>query len=111
MGDGYTLRYTLMTQQRDQIEHIDDFETQEEWNAEKIKSLTQKGMPSLEYLQNNFKSKSAAIRYLSTQHNCDVKSIAAAIGLPYRHVYNVVAKMKKAIIPEHICPVCMNRKG
>ena len=69
-------------------------------------------MPAVtyEWLQKNFKTKSAAIRYLYTQ-NWEVKTIAEQLGLPYRHVYSVIRKFKLEAVPTHVCPVCKNRKG
>lgn len=66
--------------------------------------------PSMDWLRDNFKSKSAIIRYLDHKGK-DVKSIVGITGFEYRHVYSVVSKAKKSQVPDHICPVCMNRKG
>jgi len=67
--------------------------------------------PSRDWLMDNFKSKSAIIRYLALEKKKDVKTIVDITGFEYRHVYSVVAKSKHQQVPDHVCPVCMNRKG
>lgn len=46
------------------------------------------GLPSVEYLQATFQTKSATIRYLVSQ-NFPIKSIARHLGMRYQHVRNV----------------------
>ncbi len=46
------------------------------------------GMPSVEWLQEQFKTKSATIRYLVHQGH-PVKSISRHLGIRYQHVRNV----------------------
>lgn len=46
------------------------------------------GMPSLQWLKDNFQTKSGAIRYLF-QKGYEPKKIALHLGLKYQHVYNV----------------------
>lgn len=67
------------------------------------------GFPDRTWILDNFKGKSAAIRYLFLEHKAEVGDIARHLGLKYRHVFSVVSKAKKATIPEHTCPVCRNR--
>lgn len=67
--------------------------------------------PSRDWLQANFKSKSAMIRYLFLEKKQDIKGIQSLTGLTYRHVYSVIRKLKTESLPKHICPVCYNRKG
>lgn len=50
---------------------------------------TEKGMPSLSWIKDNFETKSATIRYLG-QKGFEAKEIAAHLGLKYQHVYNVL---------------------
>ncbi len=67
-------------------------------------------LPDKAWIQDNFKSKSAAIRYLALELDTPVKIIAAHLGLPYRHVFNIVTKAKKEPTSDKVCPVCKNRK-
>lgn len=67
--------------------------------------------PSREWLHNNFKSKSAMVRYLYLEKKQDLRNIQSLTGLGYRHVYSIIRKLKTAKLPEHVCPVCLNRKG
>lgn len=46
-------------------------------------------LPSLEFIKQNFKTKSAAIRYLYTQ-GIEVKVIAKHLNVRYQHVRNVL---------------------
>ena len=46
------------------------------------------GMPSVEWLQSQFQTKSAIIRYLVSQDH-PIKSIARHLGMRYQHVRNV----------------------
>lgn len=46
------------------------------------------GIPSAEWLQGQFKTKSATIRYLVSQGH-QIKSIARHLGMKYQHVRNV----------------------
>lgn len=66
--------------------------------------------PTVEWLYNTFKTKSAIIRYLHLEIGMDVKQIAGYMNFEYRHVYSVVGKSKNQL-PAHVCPVCKNRKG
>jgi len=68
-------------------------------------------VPSYEWLRENFKNRSAAIRYLSRELGLPITIISGSLDVPYRQVYGVVARMKKQSIPEHVCPVCKNRRG
>ena len=47
------------------------------------------GLPSVEWLKSNFKTKSATIRYLGTL-GFDAKTISHHIGVQYQHAYNVL---------------------
>lgn len=88
-----------------------DWELTEEELAELDEMLRPPGaMPSYAWLQSNFKTKSAAIRYLHTQ-GFQVKEISQHLGLKYRHVFGVIHKFKSEAVPEHVCPVCKNRRG
>lgn len=48
----------------------------------------QDGLPSLDWLKSTFSTKSAVIRYLTSQ-GFDVKTIAKHLGMRYQHVRNV----------------------
>jgi hypothetical protein len=48
----------------------------------------QDGLPSMEWLKEQFQSKSAAIRYLVNQGH-EVKAIAKHLGIRYQHARNV----------------------
>jgi hypothetical protein len=48
----------------------------------------QDGLPSLEYLKEQFQTKSAAIRFLVNQ-GFEVKAIAKHLGIRYQHARNV----------------------
>lgn len=52
------------------------------------------GMPSVEWLQDQFKTKSAVIRYLTSQ-KFEVKQIARHLGMRYQHVRNVAKSTLK----------------
>lgn len=52
------------------------------------------GFPSIEWLQETFKTKSAIIRYLTSQGK-EVKSIARHLGMRYQHVRNVAKQELK----------------
>ena len=52
------------------------------------------GMPSMEWLQEQFQTKSAIIRYLINQRY-DVKDIAKTYGFRYQHVRNVATSPLK----------------
>lgn len=52
------------------------------------------GMPSVEWLQEQFKTKSAVIRYLTSQ-KFEVKQIARHLGMRYQHVRNVAKSTLK----------------
>ena len=67
-------------------------------------------LPTFEWLQENFKTKSAQIRYLGLEKQHATGKIAAHLNLPYRHVYSVLTKAKHST-PTHYCPICLNRKG
>lgn len=57
-------------------------------HGEDAASLPQEGLPSLDWLRDQFKTKSAIIRYLVNQ-KFSVNSIAKHLGLRYQHVRNV----------------------
>jgi hypothetical protein len=52
------------------------------------------GIPSVEWLQDTFKTKSAIIRYLVSQSH-EVKTIAKHLGMRYQHVRNVATSTLK----------------
>lgn len=52
------------------------------------------GLPSMEWLQDTFKTKSAIIRYLTSQGH-EVKSISRHLGMRYQHVRNVAKSTLK----------------
>lgn len=52
------------------------------------------GMPSMEWLQEQFKTKSAVVRYL-TSKGYEVKNIARHLGMRYQHVRNVAKSTLK----------------
>lgn len=68
-------------------------------------------IPSYEWLYNNFKSRSGAIRFLAREYKLPVKFISGYLHVPYRQVYGVIARMNKE--PEHVhekvCPVCRRK--
>ena len=54
-----------------------------------------KGLPSLEWLKSQYKTKSAVIRYLINQ-GFQIKDIAKHLGVKYQHVRNVATgKLKR----------------
>jgi len=53
-----------------------------------------KGLPSLEWLKQTFKTKSACIRYLVNQQFA-IKDIAKHLGVKYQHVRNVATSPLK----------------
>lgn len=59
-----------------------------EMHGEHSASIPQDGLPSVEWLQDQFKTKSAIIRYLTNQRH-SVKVIAKHLGMRYQHVRNV----------------------
>lgn len=71
----------------------------------------EKELPSYEWLQENFKSKAAASRYLYKEYNADIKSIASLLHIPYRQVFGTIRKMRKDAenIKDHTCPVCRRK--
>jgi hypothetical protein len=60
----------------------------EEMHGEGSTALPQEGLPSIEWLKEQFQTKSAIIRYLINQ-GFDVKTITKHLGLRYQHVRNV----------------------
>ena len=56
---------------------------------------TIEGMPSLEWIKANFKTKSAAIRYLGHTLGFDPKTIAHHLDINYQHAYNVLHQQLK----------------
>ena len=65
-------------------------------------------LPTYEWLQENFKSKAAATRYLVKEFNAEVKVIAGLLRIPYRQVFGTVLRMKRDAenVKDHTCPVC-----
>lgn len=67
-------------------------------------------LPDREWLQTHFKTRSSAIRYLSRECHIPVKVISGYLGVPYRQVYGIIAKMNKEPTPtDKICPVCRRK--
>jgi hypothetical protein len=60
----------------------------EDMHGEGSADIEQSGMPTREWLQEQFKTKSAIIRYLINQ-KYEVNAIAKHLGLRYQHVRNV----------------------
>lgn len=65
-----------------------------EMHGEHTASEPQDGMPTIEWLQDQFKTKSAIIRYLTNQ-GFEVKRIAKHLGMRYQHVRNVATATLK----------------
>lgn len=65
-----------------------------EMHGEHTASTPQDGMPSVEWLQDTFKTKSAIIRYLVNQ-GFEVKRISKHLGMRYQHVRNVATSTLK----------------
>lgn len=65
-----------------------------EMHGEHSASQPQDGLPSIEWLQDQFKTKSAIIRYLTNQQH-SVKVIAKHLGMRYQHVRNVATSTLK----------------
>jgi hypothetical protein len=65
-----------------------------EQHGEGVATQPQEGLPSFEWLQEHFKTKSAIIRYLTSQ-GYEVKQIAAHTGWRYQHVRNVATGILK----------------
>lgn len=79
---------------------------------ELAESTTPGNLPNLKWLHENFKSKSARIRYMHTLDH-DTKTISSYLDIRYQHVYNVIEQYKKDLasdIADKCCPVCKNRK-
>src|ERR1700748_1511728 len=57
-------------------------------HGEEAVAVSDSNMPSKEWLQDQFKTKSAVIRYLVNQGHA-VKDIAKHLGMRYQHVNNV----------------------
>lgn len=70
-----------------------------------------KPLPTYEWLQQNFKVRAAAIRYLYIEYRLDVKRIAGILHCSYRTAFGVVRKLKleQQSIHERFCPVCKGR--
>ena len=67
-------------------------------------------LPSLEWMQKNFRSRSAAIRYLRREYKMAVKAISNCYGWPYRQVFGIVRKMEREPdVHDKICPVCRRK--
>ena len=66
----------------------------DELHGENTLSQPIDGMPSVEWLQDQFKTKSAIIRYLINQ-GFEVKSISRHLGIRYQHVRNVAKSTLK----------------
>ena len=62
--------------------------------VEEIKAPEPGEFPSLAWLRSNYKTKSAAIRYLVSQE-WPIKTIAKNLGLKYQHVRNVATQQLK----------------
>lgn len=71
-----------------------------------------KGLPSLSWLKDQFKTKSATIRYLVNQ-GFETKDIAKHLGVRYQHVRNVATSplkrgpnedWRKPLLPPHPKP-------
>lgn len=67
-----------------------------------------KPLPTLGWLQDNFKNKSSAIRYLASEGH-DAKVISKLLDIKYQHAYNVSERFKKAPKTTHQCPVCKGK--
>jgi len=65
-----------------------------EFFGDTAKPQDDKGLPSLQWLKDTFKTKSAAIRYLINQE-FEVKDIAKHLGVRYQHVRNVATSPLK----------------
>ncbi len=65
-----------------------------EMHGEHSASVPQDGMPTVEWLQDTFQTKSAIIRYLTSQGYV-VKVIAKHLGMRYQHVRNVATSTLK----------------
>lgn len=59
------------------------------------KTGQESGMPSLSWLKEHFKTKSAAIRYLHIDRGYSVNDIRKHLDLRYQHVRNVLKKELK----------------
>ncbi len=55
---------------------------------------SEKGLPTLEWIKENFQTKSAAVRYLINQ-KFEVKDIAKHLNMKYQHVRNVATSPLK----------------
>lgn len=79
------------TKRRGYADSAEEPETLDDFLSEMFQTTTQEenGMPSLEWLKEQFKTKSAAIRYLHNQ-GFPVKDISKHLGIRYQHVRNVL---------------------
>lgn len=67
------------------VESLDDFLREMHGTT----TVAEGGMPTLDWLKEHFKTKSAAIRYLHTK-GFKVKDISKHLGVRYQHVRNVL---------------------
>lgn len=80
--------------EEEQYEQQTPEEFAKEFFGEADKPQDDKGLPSLSWLKEQFKTKSAAIRYLINQ-KFEVKDIAKHLGVRYQHVRNVATSPLK----------------
>ncbi|SRR6266403_619611 len=76
-------------------EHQSPEEFAKEFFGDSAQPQDDKGLPSLVWLKSQYKTKSAAIRYLVNQ-GFAIKDIAKHLGVKYQHVRNVAtSKLKR----------------
>lgn len=97
MGSKHGLPKALQEEldnERFQEEQQTPEEFAKEFFGEADKPQDDKGLPSLSWLKEQFKTKSAAIRYLVNQ-GFEVKDISKHLGVRYQHVRNVATSPLK----------------
>lgn len=74
--------------------HGESLESADDTNQERAEDDPNK-LPSLGWLKDHFKTKSATIRYLTIERKFPVAQVAKHLGVKYQHVRNVTRQILK----------------